>query len=569
MRFSRLNTPVALCLSLLLTACGNGGGDSNVVANNAFASQPPVSDKPTPAQAARILTQTTYGPTMAEIDRLASVGYSAWLEDQFAKPVTLHRAYMDRIASTLASGTTLSQNNFFESYWQQAAAGDDQLRQRLSFALSQIFVVSLVDGTVSNFPRGVASYYDTLAAHAFGNFRNLLEAVTLHPMMGLYLTSLRNEKESGARIPDQNYAREVMQLLTIGLHELNPDGTSKLNNGKVIDTYTDNDIIGLSRVFTGWSWAGADKSSTRFYGGTPDPDRDWKPMQSYPSMHSVSEKKFLGATIPAGAANPEADLKIAMDTLFNHPNVGPFIGRQLIQRLVTSNPSPQYVGRVAAAFANNGQGVRGDMRSVIRAIFLDTEARSDTVFSNTNNGKLREPVIRLANWMRAFNAKSASGRYLLGSLDDPLTSLAQTPMRAPSVFNFYRPGYVPPNSAIAGAGLVAPEMQITGETSVVGYLNVMRGVIPSGVGSGSIRDVQPDYSAELALADTPEKLIERISLLLTYGRLPTTLRSQVLNAVNSVTIPTGPAASIDTARKNRVYLAIFLIMASPEYIVQK
>lgn len=554
-----------ICLAILLSACGSGGSDSSSTA----APPPAVNDKPTSVQAARILSQATYGTTATEIDRLVSLGYSAWLEDQFNKPQTLHRAYMDRISSTLPAGTAVSQNNFFETYWQQAAGGDDQVRQRMAFALSQIYVVSLVDGTVSNYPRGVASYYDMLSTHAFGNFRNLLQEVTLHPMMGLYLTSLRNEKESGSRIPDQNYAREVMQLLTIGLYELNQDGSNKLANGKPIDTYSDSDIVGLSRVFTGWSWAGPDKSATRFNGGNADPNRDWLPMQSYPAFHSTSEKKFLGTTIPAGSSSPEADLKIALDTLFNHPNVGPFIGRQLIQRLVTSNPSPQYVARVAAAFANNGQGVRGDMKAVIRAILLDSEARVDTNIASASFGKVREPVIRLANWMRAFNAKSASGRYLLGSLDDPLTSFSETPMRSPSVFNFYRPGYVPPNSAIANAGLVAPELQITGETSVVGYLNVMRGVIPSGIGSGTVRDVQADYAAEIALAGNPEALVDRINLLLMSGQMPAGLRSQIVSAVGSVSIPASPAASIETARKNRVYLAVFLTMASPEFIVQK
>ena len=273
-------------------------------------------------------------------------------------------------------------------------------------------------------------------------------------------------------------------------------------------------------------------------------------------------------TIPAqGSPNPEGDLKIALDTLFNHPNVGPFIGRQLIQRLVTSNPSPQYVARVAAAFANNGSGVRGDMKAVIKAILLDPEARADVDPATPNAGKLREPVVRLANWMRAFHATSASGRFLLGSLDDPLTQLGQTPMRSPSVFNFYRPGYVPPNTSIAAAGLVSPEMQITAETSVVGYLNFMRDVIPNGTGSS--RDVKPDYTNELALADTPDKLVDRVNLLLMGNQMSAALRSQIIAAVSSVAISATNATSATAARKNRVSLAIFLAMASPEYIVQK
>ncbi|MFZ6645371.1 DUF1800 domain-containing protein [Undibacterium sp. TJN25] len=575
-----MRATLAAVFLLSLASCGGGGssGSSTAGANpgsptgttppSGGSSDPVTVPAPTSAQASRFLEQASFGPTSADIAAVSTGGYSAWLDAQFIKPQKLHRSYMDSISATLTTGQTLSQNNFFESFWQQAVTGDDQLRQRVAFALSQVFVVSFLDSTVANFPRGVASYYDMLGTNAFGNFRDLLQAVTLHPMMGIYLTSMRNQKESGARIPDQNYAREVMQLCTIGLYQLNQDGTVKMASGKAMETYTNDDISGLSKVFTGWSWAGPDKSDTRFFGGSPDVDRDWKPMQSYPKYHSTSVKSFLGATVPAqGSADPEASLKVAMDTLFNHPNVGPFIGKQLIQRLVTSNPSPQYVSRVAAVFANNGQGVRGDMKAVVKAILMDSEARDDSTLSNPSAGKLREPVIRLANWMRAFNAKSTSARFLMGSLDDPLTALGQTPMRSSSVFNFYRPGYVPPNSGIAAAGLVAPEMQITGETTVVGYLNFMRDVIPNG--TGSARDIKPDYTAELALAATPDQLVDRVSLLLTASQMSATLRNQIIAAVSSAAVPAGTGTNVDTAKKNRVSLAVFLTMASPEYLAQK
>ncbi|MDY7538370.1 DUF1800 domain-containing protein [Undibacterium sp. RTI2.1] len=563
-------------LVALLTSCGGGGGSDTSNSNSGTGtgggtSPPPVAIvPPTQAQAARMLGQASFGATTTDINSVVTSGYSSWIDTQFAIPQTLHRNYMDSISATLPTGTTISQNQFFESFWQQAITGKDQLRQRVTFALSQIFVVSFQDSTVANFPRGVASYYDTLGTNAFGNFRSLLENVSLHPMMGIYLTSLRNQKESGTQTPDENYAREVMQLLTIGLYELNPDGSLKLNNGKPIETYTNTDITGMAKVFTGWSWAGPDKSDSRFFGGTPDANRDWQPMQSYPKYHSTSEKAFLGVTVPAQSTpNPEASLKTALDRLFNHNNAAPFFSKQLIQRLVTSNPSPQYVGRVAAVFADNGQGVRGDMKAIIKAVLLDTEARTDVSSSTTTAGKLREPVIRLANWMRAFNASSASKRFLLGSLDDPLSALGQTPMRSSSVFNFYRPGYVPPNTSLASATpeLVAPEFQITGETSVVGYLNFMRDVIQNGTGSS--RDVTADYSSLIALADTPDKLLDQVSLLLTSNQMSATLRNQILAAVNSVAISTTSTTAADTARKNRVYLSIFLTMASPEYIVQK
>lgn len=530
---------------------------------------PNTTNFPTASQASRFLGQATFGATTSDINLLMSMGISNWIDVQFTKNQTLHRTYMDTTAAGLLNGLSgLNQNNFFESYWQQAITGEDQLRQRVAFALSEIFVISFQDSGVANYPRGVASYYDTLATGAFGNFRTLLENVSLHPMMGTYLTSIRNQKESGTRVPDENYAREVMQLFTIGLYQLNPDGSNVLVNGKPVETYGYADITGLAKVFTGWSWAGPDKSNTRFFGGNADPNRDVLPMQSYPAFHSTSEKKFLGVTIaPQSTANPEASLKVALDTLFNHPNVGPFIGKQLIQRLVTSNPSPQYVARVAAAFNDNGKGVRGDMKAVVKAILMDTEARNDPTLSNAGVGKLREPVIRLANWMRAFNAKSTTTFFKLTNLDDPLTSLSQTPMRSPTVFNFYRPGYVPPNSEIANAKLVSPEMQIVAEPSVVGYLNFMRDIIPNGVGSS--RDVKADYTNLIALAATPEQMIDQINLLLMANQMSSNLRAQILAAVNSVTIPSTNTTNIDNAKKNRVYLAIYLTMASPEYLVQK
>jgi uncharacterized protein (DUF1800 family) len=511
------------------------------------------------AAAAQFLAQASFGPTAASITALAASSKTDWIAGQFQVAPTLHRDHLQQVA---ASGVAVGQNQMIESFWLQAATGQDQLRQRLAFALSQIFVVSMVDPNVAGHAVGVASYYDMLGQNAFGNFRNLLQGVALHPMMGIYLSHMRNQKESGARVPDENFAREVMQLMTIGLYQLNQDGSVKTSGGTAIETYTHDDVMGLAKVFTGWSWAGPDQSTTRFNGGSADAARDWTPMQSYPAFHSSSSKSFLGASTNGSA---EADLKVALDTLFNHPNVGPFIGRQLIQRLVSSNPSPAYISRVAAAFNNNGAGVRGDMRAVVRAVLLDPEAAA-----TGSAKKLREPVLRLANWMRAFNVKSTSGRFLMTNTDDALTGLGQTPLRASSVFNFFRPGYTPPNTTLATAGLVSPEMQITGEPSVTGYLNYMQSAIPGGVGTS--RDILADYSAELALAAQPAQLVDRVNLLLVAGQMSSTLRNQIIGALNAVTQPaatTTNATAVDTARKNRVYLAIFLTMASPEYLAQR
>ena len=554
--------------SWVLAACGGAGDDAN---------EPPTlpkAEQPAEKDVVRFLSQAGFGASGAQVARTQRIGFPAWLNEQFSLSHDRHQPYVDAqiLAAVEAGQSTNQQNWVYESFWRTAVSGNDQLRHRVAFALSQIFVVSLVDGNVAGSVRGVASYMDMLGRNAFGNFRTLLQDVTLHPMMGLYLSHLRNQKEDPARgrVPDENYAREVMQLFTIGLYELNADGTVRLDSrNEPIETYTNEDVTGLARVFTGWSWAGPDKSDTRFSGGNADPDRAVRPMQSYPKFHSTSEKRFLGVVVPAqGTADPEASLRIALDRLFAHPNVGPFIGKQLIQRLVTSNPTPGYVARVAAAFNDNGAGARGDMKAVIRAVLLDPEARNPAAGS-TDYGKLREPVVRVAHWLRAFGARSASGRFLIGNSENPNTSLGQAPMRSPSVFNFYRPGYVPPNTAIATAGLVAPEMQITHESSVAGYLNTMRSAIGGGVGSGSPRDVQPDYGEVIGLADRPDALVDRLGMLLAAGDLSPELRAQLIDAVGSVAVSTTNAQSAATARLNRVKLAIFLIMASPDYLVQK
>ena len=517
------------------------------------------------ADAARLLIQASFGPSDASIASVMSIGVSGWLEYQFAMPPTLHRTYIEQAiaAGDPAAPQSVYRDFVMDTFWKQAITAEDQLRQRVAFALSQIFVVSQVNGDVSGRPRGLASYLDMLGAHAFGNFRTLLEAVTLHPIMGLYLSHLRNQKENPAtgRMPDENFARELMQLFTIGLYELNADGSQRLDSrGRPIPTYDNADVEGLAKVFTGWSWAGPDKSNTRFFGGTPDPDRDILPMQAYPQYHSTSPKSFLEASIPANTP-AEASLKTALDGLFNHPNTGPFIARQLIQRFVTSNPSPAYVARVAAAFANNGRQVRGDMKAVIRAMLLDTEARNDRSLSQAAWGKLREPVVRLANWARAFGATSVSGNFTIRNVADPSTALGQNPLRSSSVFNFFRPGYVPPNTAIAAAGLVAPEFQITGENSTAGYLNFMRNVVNTGAGSGA--DVRSSYTKEVALAGNPDQLVDRVKLLLTANQMTDATRLAIRDAVSSI-----PATAANAAL-NRTKLAVYLTLASSEFVVQK
>jgi uncharacterized protein (DUF1800 family) len=560
----------------LLVGCGSGGGSGG--------SSTTTSPAPTVAisagDAARFLTQATFGVTDADVSTVQSSGFAAWIANQEAVAQAPSQAYVDnRLTQLLAANAkaTLSPSNFYESFWLNAATGQDQLRERVKFALSQIFVISLADSGVDT--RGAAAYYDMLGNDAFGNFRTLLQDVTLHPMMGRFLTSIENQKENTAtgQHPDENYAREVMQLMTIGLYKLNADGTKQLDSsGNPIPTYSASDITGMAKVFTGMSYYSVAPTNSTFFGGSLDPNWDVTPMSLYDNYHSISEKDFLGVVIPATTTpNTAADLKVALDTLYNHPNVGPFIGRQLIQHLVTSNPSAAYVGRVAAVFNNNGSGVRGDMGAVIKAILTDDEARNTaSALANINYGKLRDPVVRLANWMRSFNAASQSGNWLVGSTSAS-TSLEQSVLTAGSVFNFTRPGYAPPNTKLATAGQVAPEFQLVDEVTTAGYLNTLNGIIHNGIGpaptGGSGPDISSAYANELPLASDTTSLIARINQLLFYGQMSATLQTRITNAVNAIAIPSGTATSaqISAAELQRVKLAIFLSMASAEYINQR
>ncbi len=554
--------PQWVILSLSATTCGEltGGRVSGTV------------DYPNPdaGEAARFLSQATFGPTAAEIDRLRQLGYGAWLDEQFALPAS-------PIHQTVVKTRSRPQEELLNSFWRQAATGQDQVRQRLAFSYSQIFVVSMISSAVNFYPLGVASYLDLLGASAYGTYRALLEGVTRHPMMGLYLSHLGNQKEDaeGYQVPDQNFAREIMQLFSIGLYELNPDGSIRLIAGDPIETYRTEDVVGLSRVFTGFSWAGTDKSKARFTQRllAHKADEVVRPMEAYPQFHSVLEKHFLGVTIPPGQIDPDADLAVALDTLAAHPNVGPFIGRQLIQRLVTSNPSPAYVSRVSTAFDtgryasgswSTGTGARGDLQALAAAVLLDPEARARPDIGDTRTGRVREPVLRLANWMRAFNVRSSSGGFRIGRTDVGLAGLGQSPLYAPSVFNFYRPGYTPQNAAIADAGLVAPELQITDEASVLGYANFLYGAISSGVGIS--RDLKADYSAEIAIAHDPDLLIGRMNLLLTGNTLSTATLAMIRDAVVAIAMPTRNQTS---ARQRRVWTAALFTLSSPDYLVQK
>ena len=550
-------------------------------------------DPPVPVvseeDASRFLEQATFGATDADIHHLSLIGYQAWLNEQFAAPaVPLEPDVEEALiinnppcaAGNVKCNAALFEQNdngeiyFQDQFWQQALAGSDELRERVRYALSEIFVISSNNSAVEGEPRGEAEYYDVLGNDAFGNFRTLLNDITLNPMMGQYLSMLGNDKGNATTDPDENYAREVMQLFTIGLYQLNDDGSQKLDGtGQPIPTYSNNDVMGLAKVFTGFSWNIPGNTGETAWSNCcayvgPGHGEDILPMQSFPDHHSTDEKDFLGVTIPSsGSPDPDGDLKIALDTLFNHPNLPAFFCRQMIEHLVTSNPSPAYVSRVAAVFKDNGMGVRGDMKAVITAILMDPEARdSADDFSNPQYGKVREALLRYTEWARAFTAQSRTGSWGIGSPEDPIWGLGQMAMRSPTVFNWFAPGYVPPGTSIEQAGLVAPEMQMTNVSTVVGYLNYMQGAIGSNANSGS--DIFSSYAAEMNLASNPDALMDRLNLLMMAGEMDGTLRSQIISAVSSIAIPTGDQNAIEAALAARVETAVYLTMASPAFAAQ-
>ncbi len=593
--------PAALLVAAALVAgCGAERGDGTAVAEGtarplaAGGSTAPADLPASVAEARRFLSFASFGPNEEQLAELMSLGYSAWIDRQFALPATSHRAYWDAQAALIAQtnpGDDPGTNGVLEAWWLQALNGPDQLRLRVAYALSQIFVLSAVDGEVTAQARALAAWLDMLASEGLGNYRSLLESVARHPLMGRYLTHLRNEKANPAtgRVPDENFAREVMQLFSIGLVQLNPDGSPVLRDGQPVETYGPSDVTQLARVFTGWSFdCPAFPSNLCFTSGfasngAADPDREFKPMRGYPQFHSAEPKTFLGVTIPAQApADPPASLQVALDTLAAHPNVGPFIGRQLIQRLVMSNPSPAYVAAISAVWADNGQGVRGDLKAVVKAILLHPEARQPR--PTPQAGKLREPVLRLTAFLRAFPHASLSGGWQIGDTDLPGEQLGQTPLRSPSVFNFYRPGYVAPLSQSAAAGMVAPELQILNETTVAGYVNYLGDGLIRGFGTevaavvdGNpvfLPDLQRDWSPELALADNPSQLVDHVLARLVYA-LPgrSALRSELLLAVQATPVPAllpdgSNADAVDQARRQRVRIALLLTLAAPEFLVQ-
>jgi len=538
----------AAAAAALLAACGGGGGET--ADGGGPDSDPQNSVPPTDAQAARFLGQAGFAASATDIAAVKSSGYARWLDQQFAAPRT--QGHYDWLVAKGYNAESFrnSLSGVDATLWRKLIGSPDQLRQRVVLALSEIFVVSMTGLPVSWANMATAGYVDMLEQRCFGSFRALIEGVTLSPAMGVFLAMRGNRKEDPrtGRQPDENYAREVMQLFTIGLNQLNPDGTPKTSNGKTIDTYTLPQITELARVFTGWDFDTTDANGA-------DPSYMTRPMKHTASRFSTGAKKVLDVTIPETADGPAA-MKQALDTLVAHPNVGPFIGRQLIQRLVASNPSPAYVQRIAAVFDNNGKGERGDLRAVIRAILLDGEARQPS--TAPGGGKLREPILRLIQWARSVNLTSPGDLWAIGDTSNPATRLGQSPLRSGSVFNFFRPGYVPPNSQLGTNNVTAPEFQLCNESTVAGYLNFMQSLIGNGIG-----DMKPDYTADLALAADPAAMVQRQALVMAGGDLSATTITTIATAVATI------KADTDAGKLNRVKASWLMVLAAPEYQVQK
>lgn len=571
----------AIAAAFVLALAGCAGEEGPGDAPSGAPSAPSVGDKPTAADASRFLMQATFGPTQSDIDQLVSSGYSSWLRRQFEASADSNVTELRRIqAEYAARNQSVGPVVLADIAWRNMIESNDQLRQRMAFALSQIFVVSYENSDVADSLASAAFYMDTLEKNAFGNHRELIEDVTYSPSMAQFLTYLNNRKEDPAqnRVPDENYAREIMQLFTIGLVELNPDGTPRVNgSGGQIETYDNDDISGLAKVFTGLSWADGS-----FGGRFPDqaaPVAAYSPMAMFDEQHSTAEKSFLNVTIPANTPGAQS-IDLALDALFNHPNTAPFLAQQLIQRFVTSNPSPRYVRNVAAAFETGyyrlpdgssiGSRQRGDLRPVIAAVLLDDEARLPASLQNPNFGKVREPVIRFTHWARNADLNSASvlggggleGQGAIGETAPP-TRLGQQAYRSPSVFNFFRPGYVAPGTLTGEAGLFAPELQIVTTASVTSYANFMMDRIENG---DALKTFLPRYTRDLALANDPAALVDRLNLVMTAGSMQPSTRDAIIAAVTAIPLR---AASDAADRRRRVNAAMLMTVLSSEYYTQR
>jgi uncharacterized protein (DUF1800 family) len=510
----------------------------------------------TTAEAFQFLNQASFGATLDESQVVIDMGFAAWIDRELATPASLQLPHLRSLPAPQNRAELHADR--VDVWFRNVVNGSDQLRQRVAFALSEIMVVSQL-GALQQAPYSVADYYDQLALNAFGNYRDLIEIVTLHPAMGVYLSMLGNQKPNPALSirPDENYARELMQLFSIGLVELNLDGSVKTDSvGQPVPTYNQSVIEGFAHVFTGWNYAGAPAFQQAFL----NDNNQTVPMQLYPAFHDDGAKTLLrGVTVPAGQTGDQ-DLAMALDNIFNHPNVGPFIAIRLIQRLVTSNPSPGYVARVASVFNNNGSGVRGDLGAVVKAILLDSEARP--AMHMEIDGKIKEPLMRLTQLWRAYGANSQSGVF---PLFPAYIIFGQGPLQAPHVFNFFSPFYAPPGE-IRNSGLVAPELQIATEyqnTFATNYFFLLTFDWNSEKQDPGQDEVLIDIGEEIALAGDTNALVDLVAGKLLAGEISATLRAEMVNMIDRVRIA-APGNNAALAAE-----AIYFVISSPEFAYQR
>ncbi|MFN0119154.1 MAG: DUF1800 family protein [Blastocatellia bacterium] len=551
-----------LCAALLAPAMTR----TPAHARSPHPAMPPAAAPPSEADTVRFLEQATFGPADALIAKVQAQGFDAWLTEQFSAPVS---AYPDlpvfpaSSATGCPQGTTIP-NCFRDNYtmyplqvrfFQNALNGEDQLRQRVSFALSQILVVS---GVEIQQPSSMGLYLNLLTQGAFGNFRDLLYNVTLSPAMGDYLDMVNNTKPIPAKgiEPNENYAREVLQLFSIGTTRLNPDGTPQTDAaGNPREAYDQETIEGFAHVFTGWTYAplpgqASRASNPRNYAQAMILYRDAKGVDVNHDKGAKTLLQYNAARYPVIAAGQDGEKEIgqAIDNIFYHPNVGPFIGKQLIQRLVTSNPSPGYVRRVTAAFNDNGGGIRGDLRAVVRAILLDAEARGDAP-GDAQYGRLREPVQFIAGLLRAFGASSD------GVLADYARNMGQNLFNSPSVFNYFPPDYVVPGTAVTG-----PEFAIQNSSAAISRLNFVNTIAFSRINISGSTGTQINLGSLQILAANPVNLVERLNRLLLHGTMPAQMKNEIVRTVTAI-----PAAS--AAR--RAQTALYLTATASPYQVER
>ena len=592
---------------MFLSACGGGGSDtesSSVGTNNGQAPDPVIID-PNPSQAntnlvknkneaSKFLNRASFGPTDDSINELvARSTYESWLNNQFNTTPTYHLPLVKDLGIKMCANLNDDGTTDVDSWeymfarhhvwWDTATNADDQLRQRVALALSEILVVSDSEGLgLNDLQLAVTSYYDVLVKHAFGNYRDLLKDVALHPAMGDFLSMTRNQKanEEGTIRPDENFARENLQLFTIGVHELNLDGTKKRDgNNNYIPTYDQKTIEEFAKVFTGWSYS--DKTWKQWAGQANRLD----PLIAFEEYHDTSSKTLLnGETSPSGL-NAKDDLDFALNNIFKHPNIAPYISKQLIQRLVTSNPTPDYVARVAEVFNDNGNGVKGDMKAIVSAILLDEDALAET--KPDSFGKLREPLLRMSHLWRAFNMKPSlrigrfwqseeqcgQGAYpsynVSGTIARFDRELGQGPLQARSVFNFFRPDFSP-TGLLNDNGLYAPEFQIINENTTVSSANlVLKLIEDQSTDQNFVPALDERSKFEMKevtdLANDTDSLLDYLSLVLLNNEMSSSLRNILAEHLNTPDVfDDGREGQFQKARE-----AIMLIIGSPEYLIQK